>query len=74
MFPSLPASLDALAARGPGAAGALARAAGVRRLQVFHFSPRYEGRYGEIVSEAQAEFAGQEVRYGELDRRGAAVP
>jgi ribonuclease Z len=55
-------------------AGALARAAGVRRLQVFHFSPRYEGRYGEIVSEAQAEFAGQEVRYGELDRRGAAVP
>src|SRR5207244_1209554 len=52
-------------------AGALARAAGVRRLQVFHFSPRYEGRYGEIVSEAQAEFAGQEVRYGELDRRGA---
>src|SRR5213080_1432688 len=55
-------------------AGALARAAGVRRLQVFHFSPRYEGRYGEIVSEAQAEFAGQEVRYGELDPRGAAVP
>src|SRR5205809_887666 len=55
-------------------AGALARAAGVRRLQVFHFSPRYEGRYGEIVSEAQAELAGQEVRYGELDRRGAAVP
>src|SRR2546426_933856 len=49
-------------------------AAGVRRLQVFHFSPRYEGRYGEIVSEAQAEFAGQEVHYGELDRRGAAVP
>src|SRR5207244_1482786 len=45
-------------------AGALARAAGVRRLQVFHFSPRYEGRYGEIVSEAQAELAGQEVRYG----------
>jgi len=55
-------------------AGALARAARVRRLQVFHFSPRYEGRYGEIVAEAQAEFAGQEVRYGELDRRGAAVP
>jgi len=55
-------------------AGALGRAAGVRRLQVFHFSPRYEGRYGEIVAEAQAEFAGQEVHYGELDRRGAAVP
>ena len=55
-------------------AGALGRAAGVRRLQVFHFSPRYEGRYGEIVAEAQAEFAGLEVHYGELDRRGAAVP
>src|SRR6266850_2715571 len=55
-------------------AGALARAAGVQRLQVFHFSPRYEGRYGDIQAEAQAEFAGHEVRYGELDRRGAALP
>ena len=55
-------------------AGALARAAGATRLQVFHFSPRYEGRYGEIVAEAQAEFAGREMRYGELDGRGAALP
>jgi ribonuclease Z len=55
-------------------AGALARAAGVQRLQVFHFSPRYEGRYGDIQAEAHAEFAGHEVRYGELDRRGAAIP
>jgi ribonuclease Z len=55
-------------------AGALARAAGAQRLQVFHFSPRYEGRYGDILAEAQAEFAGHEVRYGELDRRGAALP
>jgi ribonuclease Z len=55
-------------------AGALARAAEVRRLQVFHFSPRYEGRYGDILAEAQAEFAGREVRYGELERRGASVP
>jgi ribonuclease Z len=54
-------------------AGALARAAGVRRLHVFHFSPRYEGRYDDIVAEAQAEFAGREVIYGELDRGGAAV-
>src|SRR5689334_16649836 len=52
-------------------AGALARAAGVKRLQVFHFSPRYEGRYGEIVAEAHAEFAGREVMYGELDARSA---
>ena len=55
-------------------AGALARAAGAHRLQVFHFSPRYEGRYGDIQAEAQAEFAGHEVRYGELDRRSAALP
>jgi ribonuclease Z len=56
-----------------GQAGALARAAGARRLQVFHFSPRYEGRYGELVAEAQAEFTGHHVRYGELDGRDAAV-
>jgi ribonuclease Z len=55
-------------------AGALARAAGAARLQVFHFSPRYEGRYGELVAEAQAEFAGHEMRYGELDGRSAALP
>lgn len=54
-------------------AGALARAAGAGRLQVFHFSPRYEGRYGELVTEALAEFAGREMRYGELDGRGAAL-
>jgi ribonuclease Z len=54
-------------------AGALARAARVRRLQVFHFSPRYEGRYGDIPAEAQAELDGPEVRYGELDGRGSAL-
>ncbi len=54
-------------------AGALARAAGARRLHVFHFSPRYEGRYDDILAEAQAEFAGREVLYGDLDRGGAAV-
>jgi ribonuclease Z len=54
-----------------GQAGALARAAGVQRFQVFHFSPRYEGRYGEIVAEAQAEFSGANARYVELDSRSA---
>jgi ribonuclease Z len=54
-------------------AGALARAAGARRLQVFHFSPRYEGRYGDILAESAAEFAGHEVRYAELERGGAAL-
>jgi ribonuclease Z len=57
-----------------GQAGALARAAGVQRLHVFHFSPRYEGRYGDIVAEAQAEFSGPRVRYGELDAGSAALP
>jgi ribonuclease Z len=52
-------------------AGALARAAGARRLQVFHFSPRYEGRYGDILAESAAEFAGHEVHYGELEPGGA---
>jgi len=50
-------------------AGALARAAGVQRLAVFHFSPRYEGRYGELAAEALEEFTGQRMRYGELDER-----
>jgi ribonuclease Z len=55
-------------------AGALARAARVRRLNVFHFSPRYEGRYGELVAEANAEYLGQQTRYGELGRGHAPVP
>ena len=49
-------------------AGALARASRARRLNVFHFSPRYEGRYGELVAEANAEYLGQQARYGELGR------
>lgn len=55
-------------------AGAMARAAGVHRLEVFHFSPRYEGRYREIEQEAQAEFTGQEVCYAGLEPGGARVP
>jgi len=54
-------------------AGALARAAGVKRLRVFHFSPRYEGRYGDIRTEAEAEFTGRDVHYAELECRGAAL-
>jgi ribonuclease Z len=54
-----------------GQAGALARAAGAQRLQVFHFSPRYEGRYGELAAEAQEEFSGVNSRYVELDARSA---
>ena len=35
---------------------------------MFHFSPRYEGRYGELAAEANAEYLGQQTRYGELGR------
>ena len=37
-------------------AGLLGREARVRRLEVFHFSPRYEGRADEIYAEARAAF------------------
>lgn len=56
-----------------GQAGALARAAGAKRLHVFHFSPRYEGRYGELVTEAHAEYSGGRMQYVGLDRGRAAV-
>lgn len=46
-------------------AGALARAAGVRRLEVFHFSPRYEGARERLVAEAMAEFRAESVAYEE---------
>ncbi|GIW40258.1 MAG: ribonuclease Z [Candidatus Binatia bacterium] len=39
-------------------AGTLARLAGVRRLEVFHFSPRYDGEPERLRNEAQAAFDG----------------
>ncbi|MGH7820187.1 MAG: ribonuclease Z, partial [Candidatus Binatia bacterium] len=39
-------------------AGLLGREAGVRRLEVFHFSPRYEGQADRIYAEARAAFLG----------------
>jgi ribonuclease Z len=39
-------------------AGLLGREAQVRRLEVFHFSPRYEGRADQIYAEARAAFLG----------------
>jgi ribonuclease Z len=39
-------------------AGLLAREARVKRLEVFHFSPRYEGRADRIYAEARAAFQG----------------
>lgn len=39
-------------------AGTLARMAGVKRLQVFHFSPRYGGMADRLYAEADAAFRG----------------
>ena len=41
-----------------GQAGKLAREAGAGRLVVFHFSPKYTGRFEELEAQAQAAFEG----------------
>jgi ribonuclease Z len=41
------------------AAGQIARAAGVRRVEPFHFSPRYAGEDARMLSEVVAAFTGQ---------------
>ncbi len=40
-------------------AGTLARRAGAKRLEVFHFSPRYDGQGERLYGEAAAAFVGQ---------------
>ena len=40
-------------------AGTLGRLAGVKHLQVFHFSPRYDGQADRIYAEAEAAFRGE---------------
>jgi ribonuclease Z len=42
------------------AAGEIGRAAGVRRIEPFHFSPRYEGQEERMMAEVRAAFGGQE--------------
>jgi ribonuclease Z len=50
------------------AAGEIACEAGVRRVEPFHFSPRYEGEEGKMIEEVMAVFSGQSA--GQLtDRR-----
>ncbi len=39
-------------------AGALAREAGVKRMILFHFSPKYRGREDQLIAEANAAFNG----------------
>jgi ribonuclease Z len=40
------------------AAGEIARSAGARRIEPFHFSPRYEGEEARLVEEVRQAFAG----------------
>jgi len=44
------------------AAGSIARAAGVRRVEPFHFSPRYAGQEQQMLDEVMAAFNGCSVR------------
>jgi len=53
-------------------AGTIARLAGARRLKVFHYSPRYQGRGDMLRQEAEAAFRGR-VDPGVLAELGAAV-
>jgi ribonuclease Z len=52
-------------------AGFLARAAGVRRLEVFHFSPRYQGMAQAFHAEARAEYVGETRLEDEVGWAGA---
>lgn len=48
------------------AAGEIARAANVRRVEPFHFSPRYEGDEEQMLAEVNAAFAGENAQAGSL--------
>jgi len=41
------------------AAGRLARAAGMRRVEPFHFSPPYSGQEARLINEVMAAFVGK---------------
>jgi ribonuclease Z len=48
------------------AAGSIAHEARVRRVEPFHFSPRYEGEEARMLSEVIAAFAGEGTEAGEV--------
>ncbi|UFN50422.1 MBL fold metallo-hydrolase [Roseomonas sp. OT10] len=50
------------------AAGEIARVAGVRCLEPFHFSPRYEGEEERLLAESAAAFAGDQPPSGTPSR------
>ncbi len=47
-----------------GAAGAIAREAGVRQIEPFHFSPRYSGEEARLLQEVMAAFSAQPSQRG----------
>jgi len=53
------------------AAGEIARAAGVRRLEPFHFSPRYDGEEDRMISEVMGAFEGAPGNAPALENAGA---
>ena len=53
------------------AAGEIARAAGVRRLEPFHFSPRYDGEEDRMISEVMSAFEGAPAQTPALKDAGA---
>lgn len=55
-----------------GAAGAIARAAGVRRVEPFHFSSRYAGEEERMLNEVMAAFSGSSD--ADLRNRNAIPP
>ena len=55
------------------AAGEIARSAGVRRFEPFHFSPRYEGEEGRMLAEAMHAFNGETVVAPAPEGAGAMV-
>jgi ribonuclease Z len=55
------------------AAGEIARAAGVRRLEPFHFSPRYEGEEEIMIAEVMNAFEGAEEKAPAHEVAGAEV-
>jgi len=43
------------------AAGSIAREAAVRRVEPFHFSPRYSGQEARLLNEVMAAFTGRQL-------------
>lgn len=55
------------------AAGEIARSAGVRRFEPFHFSPRYEGEEEVMIAEATQAFSGEDLEAPAPEDAGALV-